>query len=196
MARTRKARARRPPKVAFTLLTHESHRDLYVRLHDLVAAHHEELLDARIALAWCTSWRLDIDGKQTLGRCKRATDLDRELMEFDFVILLNREWCEHQDTTAIQRDALLDHELCHATTRDDPDTGKPMKDERGRICYRLRKHDLEEFVAIGKRYGIWKRDIELFARGLAQATARGQRLPIDDDPTEPPLPPQASGNVH
>jgi len=180
--------------VAFTLLTEDSHPLLYVRLRDLIAAHHGELLDARIALAWCTSWKLDVDGHQVLGRCRRATDLDRELHAWDFVILLNREWWEHEQCTPLQRDALLDHELCHATTRDDPHTGEPQRDARGRICYRLRKHDLEEFIAIAQRWGVWKRDLELFARGLAMAAARGQRLPIDQDPDDPPV--QSTGGVH
>lgn len=177
--KVRKARARRPKTVSVTLLLAEEHPQVYQRLHDLVAQHHGELLQANIAVAWNTAWRLDIDGHLTLGAVKRASDLDRELAAFDFVVLLNREWWEHPSTTAIQRDALMDHELSHCTVREDPNTREPMRDERGRIVYRLRRHDLEEFTSIAARYGIWKRDLEAFAEALARSPH--PRLPLDEE---------------
>lgn len=48
-------------------------------------------------------------------------------------------------------------------------SGAPAIDERGRVTYRIRKHDLEEFSTIAERYGCWKRDIEAFAKSLAKA---------------------------
>lgn len=172
------SRPSKPKRVAYTLLMHADHPDLYARLSRLVAEHHEDLRDARIALAWCTSWKPDVDGRVTLGKCKKASDLDRELADFDFVILLRRVFWQDEAVSDQQRDALLDHELMHAALKYDT-AGEPMVDERGRLVYRLRKHDLEEFVVIAQRYGTWKRDLELFARALAQAKQR--RLPIDDD---------------
>jgi hypothetical protein len=38
--------------------------------------------------------------------------------------------------------------------------------------YRTRKHDLEEFSAIAERYGLWKRDLELFDAALTKAKER------------------------
>jgi hypothetical protein len=188
--RPRKVRAKRPPKVPYTLLTRADHLAAYERLDAIVAECHEELGDAAIALAWCTSWRLDLDGKITLGRLRRASSLDRELSAWDLVVLLNREYWENENTTDICRDALLDHELSHAATRDDPDTGDPMRDERGRILYRLRKHDIEEFSGVVSRRGLWKKDLEVFARAIASSKAH-PRLPLDRDEDATP-----SAGVH
>src|SRR5204862_7663288 len=95
-------------------------------------------------------------------------DLDRELMAFDFVILLSRAFFEDPRVTPQQCRALIDHELCHAAVKYDA-KGEPATDARGRVVYRLRKHDLEEFSAIGARYGCWKGDIESFAAALDRA---------------------------
>ena len=85
-------KTRKPPTVAYTLLTRDAQPEMYARLDALVDAHHQELIGAKIALAWCTAWRIDTDGKQQLGKCKRASALDRELAAWDIVILLNREY--------------------------------------------------------------------------------------------------------
>jgi hypothetical protein len=167
------------PKVAYRLLSREEYPEAYRRVTDLVTRYHEELASARIALAWCTSWKRDTDGNLTLGKCRRATALDRQLHEYDFVILLNQDFWMNPQTTAIQKDALLDHELCHAIVRVDPETHDPLVDEQGRIVYRLRRHDLEEFACIAERYGIWKKDIELFHRSLKRADKQ-RLLPLDE----------------
>lgn len=145
---------------------------MYDLLTDLVERHHEELAEARIALAWCTSWRPTVDGRVTLGKCKKASDLDRELSQWDFVILLRKLFWQHDAVTFTQRQALLDHELCHAAVRLD-DHGQPVLDERGRIVYRIRQHDIEEFTAVVERYGCWERDLELFAAALRRAVLSG-----------------------
>ena len=138
---------------------------MYLLLSDLVTQHHEEIRDARIALAWALSWKPDVDGRVVLGKCKKASELDRELAAFDFIILLNRKFWQDFEVTDHQRRALLDHELCHAAVSYDKD-GEPVVDERGRKVYRTRKHDIEEFTAIVSRYGCYKRDLEQFAASL------------------------------
>jgi hypothetical protein len=183
--RRRTVRAKRVPKVPYTLLTRADHPDAYARLDAIVGECHEDLGAAAIALAWCTSWRLDLDGKITLGRLRRASSLDRELMSWDLVVLLNRDYWEAEQTTDICRDALLDHELSHATTRDDPDTGEAMRDERNRVIYRLRKHDIEEFSGVVSRRGLWKKDLEVFAKAIAGSKAH-PRLPLDPDQDNAP----------
>lgn len=164
--------ARRPAKKALTyeLIPRDSEIgwQLYAVLDSLVAQHHEHLHEARIALAWCTSWKPDVDGRVTLGKCVKASDLHRELAPYDFAILLSRPFFEDALVTPEQRRALIDHELCHAAVKYDV-RGEPEVDARGRTVYRLRKHDLEEFSAIASRYGCWKRDLEQFATALDRA---------------------------
>ena len=98
------------------------------------------------------------------------------------MVLLLREFWQNEDVSDLQRDALLDHELCHAEVKLDRVTGEPLEDERGRICWRLRGHDVEEFAAIISRRGIWKRDLEhFFAAHRLRENGEQKPLPIPID---------------
>jgi Putative phage metallopeptidase len=72
---------------------------------------------------------------------------------------------------ADSREALLDHELCHCLVDEDPQTGalKP----------KLAGHDLEEFVAVVRRHGLWKPDVEAMAKA-ALGTQMGTQLTLDE----------------
>lgn len=166
----RRTAAAKPKKVSYELIARDSiiGHPMYALLDELVDLHHKHLRRARIALAWCTSWKPDVDGRVTLGMCRKASDLDREMVAFDFIILLSRGFWRDERVTAKQCRALLDHELCHAELKFGRN-GEPMEDERGRLVFRLRKHDLEEFSAIAERYGTWKKDIETFAAALRRS---------------------------
>lgn len=177
MARRRRL-IKAPPKLVYTLLAREAHQPYYAHVDHLVARFHEDLREAQIALAWCTSWKADVDGTVTLGKCKRASDLDRELAPYDFVILLNEAFFTSPSVSDEQRCALLDHELCHAAVRRDKE-GDWKRDVKGRLLYRTRKHDLEEFSAVVERHGLWKHDLERFAQALRRYTGQ-PRLPIDE----------------
>jgi len=168
-------KAKRAKEVKYELIepTSDVGRPMYKRLQRIVDAHHEEVTDARIALAWCRSWNPDVDGRVTLGKCKKATDLDRELAPYDFVIMLSPEFWLNARVTDAQREALLDHELMHAAVSYDDD-GFPKVDERGRKVYRIRKHDIEEFGDVVGRHGCYKRDLELFAAALERARVGGR----------------------
>jgi hypothetical protein len=162
----------KPPKpVHYVLIPAASEvgRPMYARLAGILAAHHKGLADqdVRIALAWATSWKPDVDGRLVLGKCKKASDLDRELAPFDFVILLNRDFWLNARVTDGQRDALLDHELMHAAIAYD-EHGDPKVDARGRTVYRIRKHDIEEFRDIVARHGCYKADLEDFFRAFTK----------------------------
>lgn len=155
----------------------ESGKPLYERLYTLIDTHHEDVSHAnvRVALVWAKSWKPDVDGRLTLGKCKKATDLDRELVAFDFVIMLNRDWWLHPKTTEKQQQAVLDHECCHMAITVDKDTGEPVVDDRGRNVFRIRAHSIEEFTEIVDRHGVYKNDVEAFARAVyrAEQASRG-----------------------
>jgi hypothetical protein len=140
---------------------------------------------ARISLAWCTSWRMDVDGRITLGKCKKASDLDRELAAVDFVILLSKSWWQNLETTYEQRKALLDHELCHATVKLNPRTLEPEYDERGRKVWRTVKHEIEEFEGVVARHGIWKKDLERFAKTLIEKAIKEPYVPCEKCASSP-----------
>jgi hypothetical protein len=163
-------------RVAYKLIDPKSDqgKSMYARLRaELEQPHHEDIAQARVALAWCTSWKPDVDGRVTLGKCRKASDLDREFIQFDYVILLNQAWWFDLNVDDAMRDAVLDHELCHAAPALDLRTGDQVRDERGRLCWRIRKHDLEEFVGVAERRGTYKRDIEAFYAALRRAAVAG-----------------------
>lgn len=138
----------------------------YEILDRIVRDHHEPLHMAHIALVAMFEVKADKDGHLMLGKCKIASDLDREFSEYDIVIFLNSHaWGE---LTPAQRDALVDHELMHATPSLDPE-GEIKLDSRGRVVYRLRDHDIQEFNDVVKRHGIYLSDLAEFCRTLKAA---------------------------
>ena len=130
---------------------------------------HDELREAKIALAWRKKLKADVDGRIVLGRCHKISDLHKEFIPFDFVIVLNREYWEQFNDE--QRIALMDHELCHAAASLDSDSAEQKYDEKGRPCWRVRKHDIEEFREVVQRHGCYKADLEEFAKVLRSKSA-------------------------
>ena len=137
----------------------------YAILAQLQDKYHAHLAEARIAIVWRLEVTAGRDGKFVLGWAKKATDLDREFSEHDLLVILNRDaW---DDLSLAQREALIDHELSHFAVIEKE--GAPVRDERGRVCYRLRKHDLEEFRDVVARHGLYLQDVVEFAAVCAAA---------------------------
>lgn len=163
----------KPKKLSYRIIKEDEEPELHDLLNQLIAKYHEHLSDAKIALAWCFSWKPDVDGILTLGKCKKASDLDRQLHDYDFVILLNYAAWTLTPFSPLQKSALLDHELCHADVALDKE-GKQRYTADGRTVYRIKKHDLEEFQCIVERHGCWKKHIEEFAK----AALKKSRTPL------------------
>jgi hypothetical protein len=186
--------AKKKKQSTYELIRKEDHADLYELMEELVDSHHDDLDQARIALAWRHGWKADADGRVILGQMKKASDLDRKLHSFDFVLLLNYEVWEAVDFNEGQRRALLDHELCHGAIARDGE-GDTRYTPDGRIVYRIRKHSIEEFHEIVERHGQWKGDIQTFveramAAGVpAQMTLQDQAT-VKEASTPPPARPR------
>ena len=154
----------KPKVINFKLIDRLTDAEPYAIL-DKMRDFHGELQEASIVLAWRLRLKSDKDGHLVLGKCVKASDLQRELSEHDFVILLNRDVWMDPDFTEDKKCALVDHELCHAARACDKD-GNEKVDNRGRAVWRTRKHDIEEFQVIVKRHGCYKKDLERFADEL------------------------------
>lgn len=176
----------KPKKLPYRLMLRDTEegKAVYAILDRYIEKFHQHLDPRRIACAWAFSWKANVDGQVALGKCKRASDLDRELMEFDFVILLNRDFWNREEVTDAMREALVDHELCHTAEAVDQD-GLPKIDQKGRKVYRTRKHDIEEFNEVVLRHGVWKRDIQFFATALVHADKQPLFAPDSKPKTKP-----------
>ena len=139
----------------------------YELLAEVRAEGHFDCVEARIALAWKKGTKPNVDGHLMLGRCVLLTALVREMVPFDYVIVLNREVWEDPEFTREKKLALLDHEMCHTAPLLDAE-GNRVRDTKERLCWRLRGHDIEEFRAIVQRHGCYKRDLERFAEALLE----------------------------
>ena len=153
--------------VNFELIQREFQAEPYAIL-DEMRAQHEDLAEAQIVLAWREKLKSDKDGHLVLGKCVKISDLQKELAEWDFVILLNHEtWLFF---SADWKRALMDHELCHAAPSLDEE-GDVKRDERGRVVWRCRKHDIEEFHDVVQRHGCYKSDLQRFAEEVLRKRA-------------------------
>ncbi len=138
--------------------------------------------DCRIALAWKFGWKRNKDGQLVLGKCKKVSDLDKQFQGFDFIIILNKEaWVELK---ADQQKALMHHELCHAAVAQDQN-GNTKKDARNRTCFRVKKHDIEEFGDIIAAHGCYKADLEEFVK-LAMRSKKPPQMELPGAESEPP----------
>jgi hypothetical protein len=166
-------RKKKSKPVQIKIIPRDEKPELYDLMNELISNHHHHLIDANIAIAWRYGWKEDQDGRTKLGQAKKLSDLDRELRtedgkEIDLVILLNFEAWNRADFKEKHQSALIDHELCHFQVAVDED-GEFKLDSRGRAVYRIRGHDVEEFTEIVSRHGIWKNDLEKFARVTVEA---------------------------
>ena len=151
----------------YDLISQKDNARPYLLLADVRKMYHPETVEARIVLAWVNDVKPDTDGRIMLGKCVPVSQLQKELIDHDFIILLNKEvWGDEKFDTA-KKKALLDHEMCHVAPVFNTDG--PAKDARGRRMWRTRGHEIEEFSGVVERHGCYKGDLERFAEALLKA---------------------------
>lgn len=85
----------------------------------------------------------------------------------DFLIVFDAAlWAS---MTAQQREALIYHELCHLSVKEDPESGAPKVGDDGRVVLQVVPHDTEVFHAEIRRYG----PVALELDGLVDALRDG-----------------------
>ncbi len=174
-------------KVNFLLIPEQDGKgntpEPYKILNDVRSLHHGDTRAARIAMAWRLKTSADKDGKIILGKCVKVSDLYREFADYDFIIVLNREFWEEPTVTREQRIALLDHEMTHVAPSYNGETGEHEVDERGRYLFRVRDHDFADFNDIIQRHGIWKRDLTRLAE-LLREKRKAPLFTVDSTPAQ------------
>ena len=126
----------------------------------LIDLYHEPLKEARIGVIM-RSEAPRSGGRITYGKAEKVSPKAQVHVPYDFIIWLAKD--QYQLLAPLQREALIDHELCHCEW--DMDTGAS-----------IRPHDIEEFTEILQRYGYWWPHAEEFA-AVAQQAELFERTP-------------------
>ncbi len=144
---------------------------------------HEHLADAVIGFLWtnvpCRRKGMEIAGTAEMPNVQGST-WTKARMEFqllnwfhddlDFLITLDAEYCARASDARFC--ALTEHEMLHCAQAVDP-FGEPMFTLEERPIFRMRGHDVEEFVSIVRRYGAGNA-----AGATAQLVAAASRPPL------------------
>ena len=131
----------------------------------LIPKYHKHLEDASI----CYIFKAEASKRArhvTLGMASTVAKRLQAIVDFDFIIEIAHDEWEHMDV--LQRTALVDHELCHCGV---------YVDQEGETHWTMNEHDLEEFTAIVKRYGLWKQDLQTFVASVPKDEPPDVELP-------------------
>lgn len=177
----KRGRPKQPPK-KYDLITEDSKegKEVLAMIPKVVKAHRKELAQAKIGAAWMIGKKADRDGRVTLGKLKRTTELERKQTGLDALVLLNQDYW--RKLTEPQRVALIHHELCHLAQALGPDGVEQLVDGHGALRWRTVKHDIEEFRAVVKAHGCYLDDIRHFAQDLLE---KDPQLDLFQEPKAP-----------
>lgn len=130
----------------------------------IIRQHYPDLLEARVAFIM-RSEASKSNGMVTIGKAKKVSAELQLHIPFDFVIwIASDEWLK---LSPGQREALIDHQLCHLQWIDN--------------VAKIKGHDFDgEFVEIIERHGLW------WPRSDALAIAVQAALPLPPSPSEEP----------
>ena len=129
---------------------------------DLIARYHPHLADCNFAYLFRNK-RQARGGKEIFASAEKCTAKTQALVayaqpdanKFNFCIVVSYEvWRELSEK---QRSALIDHELSHCYV-DETDEGE--------LVYSIRKHDIEEFTNVARRWGAYSSDLTLFKSAI------------------------------
>lgn len=122
----------------------------------MIAEYHPHLTSANIGFVFRAGAQ-HANGRLVLGKAAKVSPRDKVYSNLDFIIWLAQDWWQGL-LTDHQRQALLDHELCHCIF--DKESG----------TFKIRPHDLEEFKEIIERYGLWDETLQRAGPALAAAS--------------------------
>ncbi len=149
----------------------------------LVPKYHSHLATAKICYLFRTKARTR-GPKVILGTASRMNSRLQALADYDFIIEIGYD--EWKELNATQKQALLDHELCHC--------GGEENEHTGEMKWRILPHDLEEFRDIVKRYGFWRSDIKEFVDSVPAKPSAVKPVNVSSEKNQPP-PPDGIENV-
>lgn len=125
---------------------HEANQSTLNRIEELVKQFHPFLQQANISVVLREEDNYRAKCPRFYGKVQLVPAQFSPWMEADFLMVINEdEWIHFSDA---QRDALLDHLLCHCNYN-------PMTE-----AWSLIKPDVVEFSEIIRRHGFWNPDLD------------------------------------
>jgi hypothetical protein len=122
----------------------------------LIRENHPHLLDAKIGFMY-RSEAAKSGNKLVLGKARKVSEEQQVFIDFDFVIWVARK--EFYEYMPEQCEAMVDHELCHC--------GGSFGE------WKIKHHDVDEFLSIVVRHGLWHPDLSFAAKAFENA-GKGQ----------------------
>ena len=120
---------------------------------------HSGLSEANIVYLFKDVPTWNSKGKTVFARTHKAPEQWQFLAGCDVVVIVNKKVWDRLDNK--QREALIDHELCHVLKDED---------EKGNPKWSMVTHDVEEFAAVIQRHGMWMEDLKKFMTVAQQMT--------------------------
>jgi hypothetical protein len=111
------------------------------------------------------------NGKDTLGKCVKLSGVTKIYTGDVFLIWLAADHANYHQLTHYQMEALIFHELCHAT---ETDKGQPT----------IAPHDATVFIAEIEEYGLWMADLVQLGQATTAAAEQARLWPDDDEDRE------------
>lgn len=111
----------------------------------LIDEHHPDLTDADIVYVFRDP-PAKTGGKEQWGKARKITGLNAYLAEHHAFLVVEIALDIWKSLTPAEQHALVDHELCHCDW--DPHHGPSIV-----------PHDIEEFVAVVSRHGLWNPEV-------------------------------------
>lgn len=127
------------------------------------------LQDAEIAYRWKRKGGKS-GGRLTLGKCQKTSGALKHFAGVDFLVWIAADHARTYGLTNFQLEALVYHELKHASFEEDEDENSPTY---GTVKFTIRGHDDELFWDELRRYGAWKPELERTGEAYEQIGLAG-----------------------
>lgn len=145
----------------------------------LIPKYHQHLLDFQVKIRYVFVDKTPMSkGKEVWGTCRKITGLSAHLEDSKsdepfFVITISKDIWDVLPPD--KREALVDHELCHAWAEvkqsdDEADADADAEIEQDNpVKLSVKPHDLEEFSCIVRRHGLWRESVADFVEAALKA---------------------------
>lgn len=118
----------------------------------VIERYHPKLRGANFGFAF-RSEAATSRGKRILAAVSKVSATVKIHVDFDYLIWVAKDAWDHM--THEKRAALLDHEFCHCVQNDN-------------FEWTMRDHDIQEFVEIIERHGLWTNDLHRMAEAVQE----------------------------